>query len=844
MAEELEIKYDSKKIKEFWKKYRVTLIILLLIPVFLAGYFRAYPYSLPITDDWAEQTIDNNLQNQIASNILQEYPDIDQQSLTNLINQQLTLFKTENKDQLEAQKEQLSQQIKENFKDSSGQTYLLAIDPYFYYRQAQNILDHGGVGDEVIDGKQFDNHMLAPNGRFVSNSLHPTLIVIIHEISQIFGNDSLLKSTFFIPMLISMLAMIPCFFIGRRVGGNVAGIVAAVLLALNPVFLGRTPAGFSDTDAYTIFFPLLITWLFFESLIAKKRRNKTILAGLAGLSTGLFAFAWYGWWYIFDIILASIGAYIIYSIIKERNNFLKKIKSFLLASITYIVSSVIFVLLFTGFESLKLFITGPVESVFLKQAAHTSLWPNVYTTVAELNEVPLSGVIDAIGGKILFALAIIGILAILLKKKEKKIKLNYFLLFAIWFIVALYASTKGMRFILLILPPVVIGIGAAIGYLFIKLRKWIQKDLQINRKLITVVFIIALIAISIPFLSTAHRTAKNEVPSFDDAWYNSLTKIKEESAENAIINSWWDFGHWFKAIADRAVTFDGASQNQPQAHWIGKVLLTDNENQAIAILRMLDCGGNDAYNILLEHTNAPLTTKRAIDSALLTNKENARTIIKEYTDDPDEVLDKMFCNPPEDYFITSEDMISKAGVWAHFGSWDFEKAFAYKTVASQSKTKAIETLKENLGYTQEEAESTYRQLNGLSEVEANQWIAPYPSVSNTGNCQTENNTVSCSNGVVINLENNEVYVNTNNGLVKIKTYRDNKNTYTSEEGTEEVALAYIPSTNRAVLMQPELLNSMFVELYYYQAENLDHFELFEHNQGLNGFDIYVWKIKW
>jgi len=847
MSEELEIKYNPKKIKEFWAKYNVTLLLLLIIPIALAGYFRAYPYELPISQDWAEQTITNNIQNQIANNIIQQYPNIDSKTLDTLVTQQTNLYLKENKDQISAQKEQLATQIKANFQDDSGQTYLLAIDPYYYYRQAKNILDNGNVGDETIDGKFFDNHMLAPNGEFTGNSLHPMIIATIHRISQLFGNDSLLKSTFIVPMLIAMLSIIPCFFLGKRLGGNVAGSVAAVLLAIHPIFLGRTPAGFSDTDAYTILFPLLIVWLFFESLITKKRKNKLILGTLAGLSAGLFSYAWYGWWYIFDITLAAIGVYIIYLLIKNKKRFLKdkKIRGFLLSSITYIVSSAFFVLIFTNIKSLLLVVTGPLSSITLKDAAHTSLWPNVYTTVAELNEASLSGIISNLGGGILFALSILGIAAIFLKKKQREIRLKYFLVLAIWFIIALYASTKGMRFALLLLPPFVLGVGLAIGYLFIKLKKWLNKDLEVNKKLITTVFILALIAISIPWINKADNTAKNEVPNINDAWYISLTKIKEESQENAIINSWWDFGHWFKAVADRAVTFDGASQNTPQAHWIGKVLLTDNQDEAIAILRMLDCGGNDAYDILYEETNAPLITKRIIDKVLLSSESEARDLISEYSNNEEEILSKLFCDPPENYFITSEDMVSKSGVWAHFGSWNFNKSFAYTKVKTETKTKAIEAIKEKLGYTQEEAESTYRQLNGLTENEANQWIAPYPGYSNSGDCQEQNKTLICTNGVVIDLTKNEAYVRTNQGQIKVSKYRDATKLYETENGTSEISIAYMPEKSTTVLMQPELLYSMFTELYYYEGVNLkDHFELFDHQQGINGFDIYVWKIKW
>jgi len=205
----------------------------------------------------------------------------------------------------------------------------------------------------------------------------------------------------------------------------------------------------------------------------------------------------------------------------------------------------------------------------------------------------------------------------------------------------------------------------------------------------------------------------------------------------------------------------------------------------------------------------------------------------------------MFCNPPEDYFITSEDMVSKAGVWAHFGSWDFERAFAYNIVKSNTKTKAITLLQEELNYSQDDAETTYRQLNGLDERKANAWISPYPSYSNTGNCQTINETiVLCTNGAKIDLKENKAYINTNKGEIEVKEYRDDKKSYSSENGSEEISIAYLPDQSVTILMHPKLLNSMFTELFYYNGKNLEHFNLFDHQVGLNNFDIYTWKVKW
>jgi dolichyl-phosphooligosaccharide-protein glycotransferase len=840
--EDLELKYDSKTLQEFWKKNKT--VILILIPLFFAIFFRAYTYDLPLTDDMAASSIEENLKIQLRNDILSQSADIDQNSLNLLVEQRYQSFAETNKDEISAQTKQLSETIKQYYQDESGQTYLLAIDPYHYYRQAQNILENGHVGDEIKDGKPLDNHMLAPNGRQVSNNFHPWVGATMHQISEFFGNDSLLKTMFILPLIFAALSIIPTFFITRKIAGNMGGFIAALIVAIHPTFLGRTPAGFSDTDAYAVFFPLMIIWLFLESFTAIKSKNKYILGGLAGLLTGIFAFTWSGWWYIFDILIGSLGVYFIYLLMKYRGNVFKKLKTknLIKTAIIYVASSFIFVSLFSNILDFTNIITGPLSILILKEAAHSTLWPNVYTTVAELNAISMSQVVSALSGKIFFGLATLGILMVFLKKRKLQLDIKYGILLALWYIATLATTTRGARFVMYMVPVFAVGLGIFYGKVYTLITSWGSRELDLNKKLLAIGLIIVTLASLTPLISATQNAALHEMPSMNDAWYNALTKIKDESPENSIINSWWDFGHWFKAIGNRAVTFDGASQNTPPAHWIGKTLLTDNEDEAIAILRMLDCGSNDAYDLLLEKTENPVTTKGVIDEIILKDESEARAILEEYTDNPEEILEKTHCSPPENYFITSEDMVSKAGVWGHFGSWDFERASAYDIIKSSSKTNAISKLIE-MEYSQEEAESTFRQLNGLSEQQANAWIAPYPAYAGEGQCQTQNETIYCTNGLIIT-KDNEAFVQTNSGQAKLTAFRIDDQIFNDDEGTEEITAAYITETQTAVLMQPPLLESMFTELFYYQGKYLNNFELFDHQRGIDGFKIYTWKVKW
>ena len=74
-------------------------------------------------------------------------------------------------------------------------------------------------------------------------------------------------------------------------------------------------------------------------------------------------------------------------------------------------------------------------------------------------------------------------------------------------------------------------------------------------------------------VSTANNMASSVVPGTDDAMVNSLSWVKDNTPENVVMTSWWDFGHLFATKADRAVTFDGGSQNNARADVYKRQLL-------------------------------------------------------------------------------------------------------------------------------------------------------------------------------------------------------------------------------------------------------------------------------
>jgi len=937
-TEEDELAIDFKKLSGFFVKYRA--LIFILIPIFLAIFLRVQPAYLPITDQWATDSVINNLRSQISSQINQQYPNLPQQNKDVLVDNELQKLLQEQQSNVDQQIYASSQAIKSRMQDDTGQTYLLAIDPYFWMRHARNILQNGHPGDEIKNGRPWDTHMLAPVGRGVPfDMFHAYFIAFLFKVLSFFNqNLNLMTVAFYTPVIISTLSVIPTFFITRKITGNFGAFIAALIIAIHPSFLNRTVGGFADTDAYNVMFPLFIAWIFLEALDSKNIKKNIILSVLAGLLVGLYSMTWGGWWYIFDFILISTVLYIAYYIFVHRKelmgnitNFTKQraVKNSLTFLMIFFIVAGISVSFFVSYGQFKKFYTNPTGFTKLKEVGITKIWPNVFTTVAEQNPASLNNVINQIGlGKFYFFLiSLMGIaltlattkgrkrlwfisgtlawyilifilniqdlntflilisipiairIIIALWESDKDIDIKYAIFLILWFITTIFASTKGVRFILLMVPAFAIGFGIALGQLYRYTSMWISKGLHINKYIskILMALLVLIIAgtVPVPFppfclgttCNNAINTVRAEIPSFDDAWASSLQKIKEDSKPDAIINSWWDFGHWFKFWADRAVTFDGSSQNLPPAHWIGKVLLTDDEELAIGILRMLDCGNREGFMIVSEYTDDGLEAIETMYEIMPLNKEDARNILIDKFDEEgaEKILEKTHCEPPEDYFITSEDMVGKSGVWAHFGSWDFNRALVYNTLKkkqySNNQDQSVEFLQERFDYQDDEAEKLFYEVQSITTSEqANNWIAPWPGYAGTSGCsRIDNKTLSCSISgipIVVNLTTNDVYADGATGRVHPKfasfptvdgiVVREyNESIITLQNGRHlGVALIKEGESYRAVAMDSDLTTSMFTRMFYQEGIGLKHFRKFSDERSVFGSRIIVWKVDW
>jgi dolichyl-diphosphooligosaccharide--protein glycosyltransferase len=572
------------------------------------------------------------------------------------------------------------------------------MDSYYNLRLTEDYVDHGFVGDEIVNGSEWDMHRYAPTGNQVDYELG--IVYVTSYLHSIFGDYSVKEIAFWTGAVISTFAVIPAFIFARRLTNDYGAIVATLIIALAPNYFAHTFPGFFDTDMFYYILPLFFIFFFVETIRAKNILLKVVFAILSIISIGLFSQAWTGYIFYIGIMGIFAVAYLIacyFFNIGDGNQeeYSSKISWFIRQN--DILS--ILILGIVGFVGLALFqgvdgvtgIFGRLTGLLSLQSASRTIggFPNVLVSVAEMQMPSLlgggmasaflantNGVVNGMGG-IAVLFAGLTVLYVLIRRAFKlretkvhtsdapakkppkgkrtasakkidndlKLKLNlgnfdfgstdelltskrltvlYATLFVVWVVLTALAVSRGSRFITTIVLPfgllAGIFVGLATDYIKNKINndKWIiaiaalcgflaaiplaQINVILGVILFVVIFAFALItvygiknvasqkvplkkyviiiaiviALISPSICGAYQTSDTVVPGTSDAMWNSMKWVNENTANNTVITSWWDFGYLFEIAADRQVTFDGGSQSGDRAFWLGQAMSTSD----------------------------------------------------------------------------------------------------------------------------------------------------------------------------------------------------------------------------------------------------------------------------
>jgi hypothetical protein len=281
---------------------------------------------------------------------------------------------------------------------------------------------------------------------------------------------------------------------------------------------------------------------------------------------------------------------------------------------------------------------------------------------------------------------------------------------------------------------------------------------------------------------------------------------------------------------------------------------------------MLNCDQDNAYVKLYDYTNDSHKAVKLVYKIISQTKEDARKTLEEngLTDkQTEDVLKSTHCdNLIEQFYIASGDMVGKAGVWGHFGSWDFERAEMYSTVKGMPQAEGISILEKDFNLSSNEAFKIYYEIQ---DQEGDKWITSWPSYySGLGDCKETNTSIECELGfnignAVINkftfefesreglFYTSQTTLHPQSVVYPIKSEEAEEDIYERKYSGEDVIPISVDLVKKGdnfkyILMDPKLANSMFTRMFFYEGRGLKNFKPFITKQQFSGDMIYIYKV--
>jgi len=614
--------------------------------------------------------------------------------------------------------------------DGREHVYLGDLDSYLWVRHARNYLSTGTTCDAVIDGRCRDTLAMAPVGAEMryGRSLHIAAIVAVHRVMEWFvPGYPLTASAYWVPVIVGALGVVPAFAIGARLAGPVGGLTAALAIGMSPMFIRRS-AG-SDNDVWNVVLPLATAWAAISALAAPSHARGAALAALAGGVIGLHAATWSGWIFMHLVVLAGLGITAAVDMLARRS------PGALLVFATYwVAAGMATAIAGAGAEALLqplALVAAAVSPADAPTPPSELRFPDVFATVGELFRPNREQIATAMLGPLQFFGAWLGLLIVLLPERRWRaadliVALGGLLVYggaaavpapgrsvlvgmlavplvgaivvrlarrdpaavpqpgayllAVWLLAGLHQAFGAWRFMLLLLPPCGLLFAVAVGRTYETLVAGMRPFVGRHVWAVHVVLVAFTATLLQPGVRTSMAAARAYRPRMDDVWWDTLTSLRDRTPPDAIVTTWWDYGHWVKYVAERRTSVDGGTLATQVPHWIATALLAPTDDEAAGLLRMLACGSDatplpegrlGAWGKLAAQGMEPATAHETIVALARLNRAAARVELLARGLAPeaaDDVLMATHCPPPPTYLLLGSAM---AGLhpWSALGAW-------------------------------------------------------------------------------------------------------------------------------------------------------------------------------
>mgnify|MGYP000683948216 CR=1 FL=1 len=523
--------------------------------------------------------------------------------------------------------------------------YLDEFDPYLMYKCTKYVVEHG----YSAFFSWYDYESWYPYGRDMLKTVYPGtpfITAFFYMIVSFLGASiDIMLFCGLVPAVAGAITVIFVFLTAKELLDDVAGLLAALFIAVNPSHLSRTHYGFFDTE--TLALMALILTIYFAVMALKK--DSDFYTFLAGLSLGFMATNWGAFRFLFIlltayvtlmivlgkysrrllkfyVIAASVGLFIATQIPRVQVEFISRadfyvvIAGFLLAVLAEVMKSI------KGSVEKSAFFIGTVSTLLAIVVTSMSLGlfkstlgriaaaalpflkaqQPIVASVAEHAASTWAAFFRDFG--ILIAFAIFGSYMLVKRGKDEDI----FALVAL--LTATYAASSMVRLTLLLSPVMVVvaavGVSsfikpfteiAAKGIALTTRRRRVLQTVSRSNGAIVLMLVFLVLGLTVvrgveasatpPVIMSATLPTTTLYPD----WLEALDWIKYNTPKDAVIASWWDYGYYITIVGERISICDNGTLNVTQIKNIA-LMFVSTEDISIKILKKY----NASYVIVFE----------------------------------------------------------------------------------------------------------------------------------------------------------------------------------------------------------------------------------------------------
>ena len=482
------------------------------------------------------------------------------------------------------------------------------FDPFFNFR-ATEFLVNNGLESYFL---WIDDLSWYPNGRNVSETSQVMLHIFTGFTYQLFAADiDLYQYVIIFPVLIGSLTTIVIFALTRTIFGTTIGLISSLLFSISLPIMVRGQLGWFKSEPLGIFLGLLSVYLLLSGIKNSNSKFNYIRLCLGGIILSLGFSSWGGNQFFiipigiflltlpflrndYNFLLKSIPIFtssaIITSLLFERQglDFIFGLAGLSLIIPTIIMvcmiivmkisinknksrNAIIFLISFLLVTSTLLFFNNQINLIDLPSHRYLNALNPYLTSSDPLTDSISEHATTNISQSFLFHSVLmifsgIGIW-ILITNYKQKIILNDLYIFSIIFsMIGVYVSSVFMRLEVFAALSLIIISSFGIGTLIKKFRKHNSKIFQLLFSLILIGFIMTPLFLpqnsNIYTILDAPPTILNGGTTYQissNEWIESLNWLKNNTPDDAVIASWWDYGYWIQTISDRITVTDNST---------------------------------------------------------------------------------------------------------------------------------------------------------------------------------------------------------------------------------------------------------------------------------------------